>query len=98
MSTVNLVAIFEAKPEAADDVRTALSPVISATRAEEGCVNYTISESQASPGSFIVVETWNSQEDLNRHARAPHMKAAIEAIGSHLAAKPVIHPLRAIDV
>ncbi len=98
MSNLNVVAIIEAKSDAIDEVRAALSTLVIATRAEEGCVSYDLSESLAAPGTFVMVETWRSKADLDEHARAPHMQAAFAAIGGLIAGAPGIHPLRAVEI
>ncbi|MBJ8341140.1 antibiotic biosynthesis monooxygenase [Antrihabitans sp. YC3-6] len=98
MSNLNVVAIIEAKPDGVEAVRSALSTLVVATRAEEGCVSYELSESLASPGTFVVVEVWRSQADLAEHAESAHMKAAFAAVGELLASAPAIHPLRPVDV
>ncbi len=98
MSNLNVVAIIEAKPDAVDEVRAALSTLVTATRTEEGCVSYQLSESLAAPGTFVVVETWRSKADLDEHASTPHVQAAFAAIGGLIAGAPGIHPLRAVEI
>lgn len=98
MSNLNVVAIIEAKAEGADQVRVALHSLVVATRAEEGCVSYDLSESMSAPGSFVVVEVWRSQADLDRHAKSPHMQTAFETVDGLLASAPAVHPLRPVEV
>ncbi|MBJ8348887.1 putative quinol monooxygenase [Antrihabitans sp. YC2-6] len=95
MSNLNVVAIIEAKPDSVDEVRAALIELVNATRAEEGCVSYDLSESLAAPGTFVAREVWRSQEDLAQHAQSAHVQAAMGTVGSLLAAAPAIHPLGA---
>lgn len=40
----------------------------------EGCLSYESHTSINDPNLFVVVERWESREDLNAHGRAPHMK------------------------
>lgn len=98
MSNLNVVAIIEAKPDAIDEVRTALSTLAAATRTEEGCVSYDLSESLAAPGTFVFVETWRSKADLDDHAKTAHVQAAFQAIGGLIAGAPAIHPLRGVEI
>ena len=47
---------------------------IAATRKQKGCISYESHTSINDPNLFVVVERWESREDLNAHGRAPHMK------------------------
>lgn len=98
MSNLNVVAIIEAKSDAVDEVRAALRLLVTATRTEEGCVSYDLSESLAAPGTFVAVETWRSEADLDEHSRSPHVQAALGTIGGLLTGAPAIHPLRAVEI
>ncbi len=48
--------------------------VIAANRKEKGCIAYDSHTSIHDPNLFVVVERWETREDLNAHGRAPHMK------------------------
>jgi quinol monooxygenase YgiN len=93
MSDLHVVAVISAKPGSEDTVRDALASLIEPTRAEEGNVSYTLSESEAAPGTFITEEVWRSHDDLGAHMTTAHIRAALEIAGEHLAAPPAIHPL-----
>lgn len=67
MTEVQVVATIEAKPESADQIRELLIALVASSREEEGCVSYNVSESASTPGTFVTVELWRSQEDLDRH-------------------------------
>ncbi len=43
-------------------------------RQEKGCLSYESHTSINDPNLFVVVERWETREDLNAHGRAPHMK------------------------
>lgn len=93
MSELRVVATIPAKPESADAIREALVRLAEATRAEDGCVDYVLYESAAVPGTFVTVETWRSQEDLDAHMTSPHVGEAFAAADGHLAGDVAIHPL-----
>ena len=40
----------------------------------KGCLSYESHTSINDPNLFVVVERWESREDLNAHGKAPHMK------------------------
>ena len=93
MADLTVVAVIVAQPGKADVVRDALAALVPLTLQEEGCLSYALSESAAEPGTFITVETWRAQADLEAHMATPHVQAAFAAAGESLAAAPAIHPL-----
>jgi quinol monooxygenase YgiN len=61
---------------------------------EDGCVSYELFESAAAPGTFVTIETWRGQEELDAHMQSPHLQAALAAAGPLLDGAPAIHPLK----
>ncbi len=90
---LRVVATIPTEPEAATKVRAGLTELLTATRAEEGCLAYDFFESQSAPGTFIAVEAWRSQADLDAHMATPHIAAAFELLGPSLTGEVQIHPL-----
>jgi quinol monooxygenase YgiN len=95
-SPLRVVATIPTKPEAGEAVRAGLAELVAATRAEEGCLEYDAFESTATPGVFVTVESWRSQEDLDAHMVTPHIAKAFEVLGGVLDGDVAIHPLTAI--
>lgn len=93
MSELRVVAIIPARPGSEDVIRDALSTLVTATNGEDGCVSYDLFESAAAPGTFMTIESWRSQEDLDAHLQTPHVGAAFAAASDHLAGDVAIHPL-----
>lgn len=93
MSELHVVATIPAQVEAADEIRTALRALAAATQQEEGCLAYTVYESAAAPGTFVTVERWRSQADLDTHLASDHVGAAFAAADGKLAGEVAIHPL-----
>ena len=87
------VATIPVTPEAVEEARAALGALVAATREEEGCLRYDAYESAAAPGTFVTVETWRAQADLDAHMRTPHIAAAFAALDGKLAGDVAIHPL-----
>merc|ERR1712179_279140 len=48
--------------------------MIEATQAEPGCLHYQLYRQTDQPGSYAMIETWESQDDLTRHSQADHVK------------------------
>ena len=93
MPDLHVVAVLRAKPGGEDVVRDALTALVTPTRAEAGCVSYSLSQSAADPSTFITEEVWTSQADLDAHMQTPHIAQALQASADALDGPPSIHPL-----
>lgn len=73
--TPNVLVIgeFRLPPERMADAREAMERVVTATRAEAGCLGYSYAEDLLDPGLIRVSEKWESRELLAAHLAAPHM-------------------------
>ena len=79
-----LTAFIEVAPADRDAIRTALTPLIAATRAEDGCAEYACYEDTQRPGRFVFVERWRDPAALDRHMATPHMATWMKAAGPKL--------------
>ena len=93
MAYLPVVAVITARAGSEKEIAAALSALVEPTMAEDGCLSYQLFASAADPATFITVETWRSQADLDAHLRTPHVQQALSAAGDHLAQPPAIHPL-----
>jgi quinol monooxygenase YgiN len=71
---IYVVATSHVKPESRDAFIEGARECIAETRKEKGCLSYESHTSINDPNLFVVVERWETREDLNAHGRAPHMK------------------------
>ena len=62
-------------PENLLAARADVLAMISASRAEEGCLEYCYAEDMLEPGLIHVKEIWTSREALRAHFAAPHLAA-----------------------
>lgn len=76
---------IQTSPATIDAVRDAIKAMETASRAEDGCIDYTFSVELNDPGVLRVTERWESVEALMAHFKAPHM-AEFQAT---MAANPV---------
>lgn len=60
-------------PEKLLAARADILAMISASRAEEGCLEYSYAEDVLEPGLIHVKEIWTSREALRDHFAAPHL-------------------------
>jgi len=96
MSDLNVVALIKAKPGSEDTIQGALESLVEPTRAEAGCISYELYRSASDPTTFVTVEKWQSQSDLDAHMQTPHIAAALQAGADAFDGAPGIHPLQPI--
>lgn len=70
-----LVARIKAKEDHIDTVKAGLQGIVPPTLKEKGCIKYELHQDQKDSSVFIFVEEWASEEDLNNHSVADHIKA-----------------------
>ena len=58
-----------------------------ASRAEPGCLEYTLSADPIDPSRIVLFERWSSQEALDAHLAASRARPALE--GTAVAATPI---------
>jgi quinol monooxygenase YgiN len=71
---IYVVATTQMKPESREAFIKGHKECIAETLKEKGCVSYEGHVSVNDPNKYVVVERWETREDLNAHARAPHIK------------------------
>ncbi|UCD52891.1 MAG: antibiotic biosynthesis monooxygenase [Phycisphaerales bacterium] len=71
---LTVIARVKAKPEKLEHVRQTLKNLIGPTREERGCIHYLLHESKDDPCSFLFVEIWKSQADLDDHLQKPYLQ------------------------
>ena len=71
-----VTAVFTPKEGAFDQLRDALSQSIPDIHEEEGCILYSLQRGVAEPDTFVTVEKWRSQDDLDAHRTSSTNDAA----------------------
>ncbi len=61
--------------EAIERARPAMEAMMTASRAEDGCLEYAYSYDLLDPGLVRVTEAWRDREALAAHFRTPHLAA-----------------------
>jgi len=79
MPDLNVVAVLKAKAGSEAILQKALTSLVKPTRAEEGCISYELFQSAADATTFITVERWQSQSDLDAHMKTPHIGQALSS-------------------
>jgi quinol monooxygenase YgiN len=71
---IYVIATTPMKPENKDDFIKGHKACTAETLKEKGCLSYDGHVSVNDPNLYVVVERWETRDDLNAHGRAPHMK------------------------
>lgn len=72
MSRTNLVVELDVKPDQADSFAAMFrQEFITRSRNEEGCLLYDLWVDPKAPTRMVIVESWASQADLDRHLALP---------------------------
>ena len=96
MPNLDVVAVITAKPGSEAIVETALSVLAGASKEDRGCLGYELFASDSTAGTFVTIEKWQSQEDIDAHMASSHIAEFITAAGDHLDGFPAIHTLRSL--
>jgi quinol monooxygenase YgiN len=62
-------------PENLAKARGAMQAMITASRAEDGCIEYGYAQDVLDPGLFRVTEIWRDRATLDAHFATPHLAA-----------------------
>ena len=85
---ITTIARLKATPGAEGRLEEVLKSLIEPTRAESGCIDYTMHRDVEEPGAYYFYDNWHSQEDLDAHFKMPHMQRIIE-MAPELLAEPL---------
>ncbi|MCD7970098.1 MAG: antibiotic biosynthesis monooxygenase [Alistipes sp.] len=74
----NMIKIITAykfiKPEKVDEFVEFVKPIVEKSRAEEGCISYTLYQDPTDPTKFMFYEEWKGQEAIDFHFSTDHFK------------------------
>ena len=97
---IHVIAIITAKPGKRDEVLKNFKDNVPAVHAEKGCIEYGATVdidggpfAKFGPDTFVVVEKWESMDDLKAHGASEHMKA-YAAKNKDLLADRAVHVLQ----
>lgn len=96
MSHVRVIARAVASDGKADELKALLRQMVRPTRAEKGCHFYELFESNL-PGHFYFNELWDSQADLDVHAKSSHFTEIFGKAKALLKEPLEVNLLREVD-
>lgn len=90
---LSLVAFLYAQAGKEEELRRRLLALVEASRAEAGCINYDVHQSDEDPTVFVMYENWRERADLDRHFEMPYMKDIVAVLPELLRAPTAMHYL-----
>lgn len=79
-------------PEKREEFLGAVTGLIEASNAEEGCIDYQLYESVAAPNTFLMVEHYTDAAAFEAHSKSDHFGAAAQHLGGWVSAAPrIVH-------
>jgi len=75
---ITAITFIHGLPGREEDLLAHLLSLAAPTRAEAGCVNYDLYQSEEARHEFMRHEVWASAAALEAHKKAPHLKASWE--------------------
>lgn len=79
---LRLNCFFQASEGRYDEALQAAIALAAKSQSHEGCRAYDVFESATRPDVFMICETWQDQEALDRHARTPEFIQYVGIINS----------------
>ena len=79
-----IIGTIRLPAERLDEARPAMQRMISGSRAEPGCIDYSYAQDVLDAGLIHVTEVWSDREALDAHFRSPHIadwRASWAALG-----------------
>ena len=73
--TVTIKAFLQAEPGKEEALKTELKKALAPSRAEAGCLEYVLYESEVQDGVFIFSEQWKNEEAVQQHIQTEHYQA-----------------------
>lgn len=69
-----VIAQLSVKPGKKAEVFALARDLMTATRAEQGCISYTLFDDPSDEGSCSFVEEWSDKQALQNHFTTPHIQ------------------------
>ena len=87
---IKVVATFLFKPEDVDKAIAIAEELVTETRKEKGCAQYELARSNDTAGELVVLESWETQEDLDVHSASAHFTRIVPALAGMAVQPPAV--------
>lgn len=82
MIRLNVSLIVETE-EDRKALRDAATELVAFSLRDKGCIGYDLYESTTNNDRYLIVETWESEEDLKTHSETEHFKRLVPEMQAH---------------
>lgn len=91
MSVMGIVATLKVQPGKEAEFEKVFADLRSKVKAnEKGCLQYDFFKSKSEPSTYVVMEQYASQADLDAHGKTEYFRAAGPALGAVLGGAPTL--------
>jgi quinol monooxygenase YgiN len=77
MTPLVAVATLKAREGKDEQVRALFAELQLATHEEQGCRLYALHSDRSDPRTFVMIEIWDTEADIQRHLGTAHVQALI---------------------
>jgi quinol monooxygenase YgiN len=98
MPTITVIARARAKAGFESQLGKAIAEIVEPSRAEEGCLKYSVRRSVEDPALFITIEEWSSKEAIDRHMSSAHVQELLQKLPAMLAVPPDIQAFLPVSI
>lgn len=91
-----LLPVFKAKPGHARELEQLLAALQTASRQDDGCIEYSVFNDEQDPHSFLLYEKWTDAGALVLHNDKQHVIDFLASAAEHMAEPLNVHRLRPI--
>jgi quinol monooxygenase YgiN len=95
---IYVIATTQVKPGQIDAYIAGHNKAVAETLKEKGCMSYAGHTAVQDPNTYVVVERWETRDDLTAHGKMPHMKVWREFSAPLKAGQTVIEIISADKV
>ncbi|TPK20561.1 antibiotic biosynthesis monooxygenase [Mesorhizobium sp. B2-5-9] len=68
-----IIGTIRLPPDRFDEARPVMERMVRASRAEDGCLEYSYAQDVLDPGLIRITEVWRARPALDAHFRSPHL-------------------------
>jgi len=97
MKKLSLVAFLYATPGKEEELGALLKSLVERSRAEAGCINYDLHQSDEDPTVFVMYENWTDRAELDKHFQMPYMQETLAVLPGLLRAPLGMHYLNMLS-
>lgn len=74
-----------------EQFRGEIEALITSSKKEEGCLDYSLYESVSNQNEFVMIENWETQASIEQHNSNPLLKAFAQNLANYSLKQPVLH-------